>query len=97
MRESVYDNRFGYIRELGKMGADITVSQNRAVVNGGRPLWGTSLVAGDLRGGAALIIAGLMAEGYSEIDGLYHVDRGYEDIAGRLQALGARALRLETG
>jgi len=97
VRESVYDNRFGYIRELGKMGADITVSQNRAVVNGGRPLWGTSLVAGDLRGGAALIIAGLMAEGYSEIDGLYHVDRGYEDIAGRLQALGARALRLETG
>lgn len=96
VRESIYDNRFGYARELRKLGADISVSENRAVVNGGRPLWGAAMVAGDLRGGAALIIAGLMAEGVSEVYGLHHVDRGYEDIAGQLQALGAKVMRLKT-
>lgn len=97
VRESIYDNRFGYTTELRKLGAEIAVSQNRAVVNGGRPLFGAKLSAGDLRGGAALIIAGLMAEGVSEVAGLHHVDRGYENIAGQLQSLGARVVRLETG
>jgi len=97
VRESIYDNRFGYTRELRKLGAEITVSQNRAFVSGGRPLRGARMAAEDLRGGAALVIAGLMAEGISEVDGLHHVDRGYEDIAGQLQAVGARVVRLDTG
>lgn len=94
IREAIYDNRFGYTTELAKLGASIHVEQNRAVVNGGRPLKGAPMNAGDLRGGAALIIAGLMAEGYSEVAGLHHVDRGYEDICGQLQALGARVTRV---
>lgn len=94
IREAIYDNRFGYTYELAKLGASISLEGNRAVVNGGRPLWGASMNAGDLRGGAALIIAGLMAEGHSEVVGLHHVDRGYEDICGQLQALGARVIRV---
>ncbi len=94
IREAIYDNRFGYTTELAKLEASIHVEQNRAVVNGGRPLKGAPMNAGDLRGGAALIIAGLMAEGYSEVAGLHHVDRGYEDICGQLQALGARVTRV---
>jgi UDP-N-acetylglucosamine 1-carboxyvinyltransferase len=75
------------------MGADIKVNNNVAVVKGVEKLSGTKIVAPDIRGGAALVVAGLIAEGKTEVTGLKHIDRGYEDLAGRLSLLGADITR----
>jgi UDP-N-acetylglucosamine 1-carboxyvinyltransferase len=87
--ESIFENRFRYVNELRKMGADIIVNGNIAVFNGGANLSGAQINATDLRAGAAMIIAGLVAEGTSEIFELKHIDRGYENIVAKFQALGA--------
>ena len=87
--ESVWESRFQYVEELCKMGADITVDGNRATIYGVPVLNGAEVTATDLRAGAALIIAGLTAEGETVITGVEKIERGYDDIVGKLRALGA--------
>ena len=91
--ETVFDDRFGFTDELIKMGADITVNGNTAVIVG-RPLHGAEVFAKDLRGGAALTLAGLKAEGETLLHGVEHLERGYEDFVGKLAALGAKIKRI---
>lgn len=93
MVENLFENRFGYTKELNKMGARIAVKDRVAVVRGVRRLRGTSIEARDLRGGAALIVAALGADGESTISGLSHVDRGYFGFERDLALLGADAVR----
>lgn len=92
--ENLFENRFGYTAELVKMGAHITVRDRVAVVDGVWRLHGASVKACDLRGGAALVIAALAAEGRTEVFGAEHIDRGYEDIERLLVALGAKISRV---
>lgn len=87
--ESVWESRFQYVEELCRMGADITVDGNRATINGVPILSAAEVTATDLRAGAALIIAGLTAEGETVIYGVEKIERGYDDIVGKLRALGA--------
>jgi UDP-N-acetylglucosamine 1-carboxyvinyltransferase len=93
--ENVFENRFVVVDELNRLGAGITVNGHHAVVAGPRALSGTIVEAPDLRGGASLIIAGLAAEGATEVRGMHHVDRGYEAIEHKLAALGAQVERLD--
>ena len=87
--EGVWENRFRYVEELRKMGANILIGGDMATFIGGQGLVGASVTATDLRAGAALIIAGLIANGKTEISGVHCIHRGYCDIVGKLQALGA--------
>ena len=87
--EGVWDNRFRYVEELQKMGADITVEGVSAKINGVQRLKGADVKAVDLRAGAAMIIAGLAAEGRTEITNIMSIERGYDDIVGKLRMLGA--------
>ncbi len=87
--EGVWDNRFKYVDELAKMGCQIQVSGRTAVIEGAGKMTGAPVKAGDLRAGAALVIAGLCAHGATEIDGVHYIERGYEDIVEKLRALGA--------
>lgn len=91
--ENLFENRFGIAAQMRRMGADISVNQSTAVIHGGR-LTGARVTAGDLRAGAALVVAGLAAEGYSEMDGVDKIDRGYERLEDDLSALGARIWRV---
>ena len=88
-REGVWDNRFRYVSELRKMGATIRVEGQLAIIDGAEKLYGASVVAHDLRAGAAMIIAGLMADGITEISDIYHIDRGYERFEDKFVKLGA--------
>lgn len=90
IEEKIFDNRFGYAAELAKMGASLTIRDRCLLINGISGLRGASVEAKDLRGGAALILAGLMAEGMTEISGCGFVERGYEDIVRDLSSVGAR-------
>jgi len=92
--ESLYENRFMQVPELRKMGADIHQERNHALIRGVNSLSGANLRASDLRAGAALVIAALMAEGYSIIDQLHHIDRGYELLTAKLSAIGADIQRI---
>lgn len=87
--ETVFENRFMHVEEFQRMSAQIKVDGRTAIVSGNGRLKGAKVSATDLRAGAALILAGLVAEGETEISGIHHIDRGYVDIAGKLQALGA--------
>lgn len=87
--EGIWDNRFRYVDELRRMGADISVDGKVAVIQGVSGLTGAPVKATDLRAGAALIIAGLAAHGVTEIEDIYHIERGYEHIEEKLCALGA--------
>ena len=93
--ENLFENRFGYTTELVKMGANITVKDRIAVVAGVPRLHGAAVKACDLRGGAALVIAALAAEGKTEIFGVEHIDRGYESIEQSFAALGGRIERIK--
>lgn len=94
MTENVWDNRLKYVSELNRMGAAITVEgSDVAVVEGGTKLTGAPVCAKDLRAGAAMVIAGLMADGVTEIYNLKYIDRGYEDLEKKLRALGAQITR----
>ena len=91
--ETVYENRFRYTTELEKMGANILVEGRTAIVRGVERLTGAAVSCTDLRAGAAVVVAGLAAEGETIIDNLHHLDRGYEDIVPKLRSLGARISR----
>jgi UDP-N-acetylglucosamine 1-carboxyvinyltransferase len=87
--ETIYENRFRYTMELAKMGAEIRISGRNAIITGVPRLSGAPVACPDLRGGAALVIAGLAAEGETRIADLYHLDRGYEGMVKKLNSLGA--------
>ena len=87
--ETVFENRFKHVDELNRMGADIKIDGKSAIIRGVDGLTGARVTASDLRAGAALILAGLVAEGRTEIVDIYHIDRGYENIEERLSAIGA--------
>lgn len=91
--ETIYHERFKHCQELNKMGANINVMSPSAMINGPTPLTGCEVVATDLRCGACLVIAGLLAEGVTTIHEIYHIDRGYDNLDGKLNALGAKLWR----
>jgi len=93
--ETVFENRFRYTEQLQKMGADITIQGRTAIIRGVNSLKGASVEARDLRGGAALIIAGLVAEGETIISGVNYIDRGYERVENVLSKVGAKIRRVE--
>ena len=93
--ESIFDQRFKHIDELIKMGADITVDGRTAVIKGVERLYGAKVNAPDLRSGAALVIAGLRADGLTTVDEISHIERGYEDIVRDLSSLGAEIKRID--
>jgi UDP-N-acetylglucosamine 1-carboxyvinyltransferase len=93
--ETIFENRFMHVSELRRLGADITVTGNLAVVRGCKHLQGAPVMATDLRASASLVIAGLAAAGTTEVLRVYHLDRGYAQLVEKLSALGARITRLE--
>jgi len=95
--ENVFENRFGFVDELIRLGAEIRVDGNHAVVSGGRTLTGAIVRCPDLRAGAALAIAGLVAEGCTELRDVFHIDRGYERFEEKLRMLGAEVERAGAG
>ena len=94
--EGIYDTRFRYTAELNRMGANIQVDTKIAVINGVDTLHGCSVKAFDLRAGAAMVVAGLVADDTTVVEDVHYVERGYEDIVGKLQGLGATIKRIET-
>jgi UDP-N-acetylglucosamine 1-carboxyvinyltransferase len=88
--ETIFENRFMHVAELKRMGAEIKVNGNSAIVKGIKQLKGAQVMATDLRASASLVVAGLAAQGVTEISRIYHLERGYEDMVGKLQALGAK-------
>ena len=95
IEETIYPERFKHCAELNKMGADIDIHSGYANINGKTKLKGANVCATDLRCGAALVIAALIAEGETEIGNVYHIDRGYDNIDHKLIMLGARITRIE--
>ena len=95
--ETIFENRFMHVDELRKMGANIQAEGRNAFITGVPKLHGAAVRATDLRAGAALIIAGLAAEGETTVSDLYHLDRGYEDLIGKFQSLGADIRRIDDG
>lgn len=87
--ETVFENRFMHVDELKKMGADIKIDDRSAIINGIKQLKGAVVKASDLRAGAALVLAGLVADGITEIENVYHIDRGYDGIEAKFTGLGA--------
>ncbi|MET1248672.1 UDP-N-acetylglucosamine 1-carboxyvinyltransferase [Sporolactobacillus sp. STCC-11] len=92
--ETVFENRFMHVEEFRRMNATIKIDGRSAVINGPCDLQGAEVAATDLRAGAALIIAGLVAKGYTKVSRLHHIDRGYVDLTGKLRALGAEIERV---
>ena len=92
--ETVFENRFMHVQELARMGGQIVLKGNTAVVNGTKSLIGAPVMATDLRASACLVLAGLVAEGMTQIDRIYHIDRGYERIEEKLNLLGADIERI---
>jgi UDP-N-acetylglucosamine 1-carboxyvinyltransferase len=93
--ERIFESRFMHVSELSRLGADIQIEGPSAIVKGGRPLSGAPVMASDLRASAALVIAGLAAKGQTQVNRIYHLDRGYENIDGKMRQLGARIQRVE--
>lgn len=93
--ESLYENRFMQVPDLRRMGADIHQDRNHAIIKGVKHLTGATVAASDLRAGAALVIAGLMANGETIVEKLHHIDRGYEDFEHKLASLGAKIYRYD--
>jgi UDP-N-acetylglucosamine 1-carboxyvinyltransferase len=94
INETVFENRFMHVGELQRMGADITVKGSTAIVKGTSNLRGAPVMATDLRASAGLVLAGLVAEGETPVQRVYHIDRGYEEIEKKLQGLGAQIERV---
>jgi UDP-N-acetylglucosamine 1-carboxyvinyltransferase len=92
--ETVFENRFMHVEEFRRMSANIKIEGRSAIVEGGAKLTGSKVTATDLRAGAALILAGLIAEGETEVGGLHHIDRGYVNLTEKLKALGAQVERV---
>jgi len=93
--ENIFENRFMHASELMRMGADIRIDGARAIVTGTPRLTGATVIASDLRASASLVLAGLVADGTTVIDRIYHLDRGYEKIEEKLQSVGARIERIK--
>lgn len=93
--ETVFENRFMHVSQLNKMGASIETAGNKAIVKGNSRLRGNQVMATDLRAGAAMVLAGLVAEGTTEITEIYHIERGYEDFIEKFAGLGANIVREE--
>lgn len=94
--ESIFENRFKYVAELARMGANVKVESNTAIINGVSQLTGAEISAPDLRAGAALVIAGLVAKGFTVIDDIVYIQRGYENFENKLTALGAQIERVSS-
>ena len=92
--ETVFENRFMHVQELNRMGCNIQINGNQAIIEGVDSLYGAEVMATDLRASASLILAGLCAEGETKVDRIYHIDRGYERIEEKLNYLGANIIRL---
>ncbi len=92
--ETIFENRFMHVQELNRMGANIVLEGNTALIEGVEKLSGAPVMATDLRASASLVIAAMMAEGETLVDRIYHIDRGYECIEEKLQLLGARIRRI---
>ncbi|MGN6641792.1 MAG: UDP-N-acetylglucosamine 1-carboxyvinyltransferase, partial [Verrucomicrobiota bacterium] len=93
--ERIFESRFMHVSELARLGADIEIEGPSAIVKGGKPLSGAPVMASDLRASAALVIAGLAARGTTQVNRVYHLDRGYENMDLKLRKLGARIERVE--
>jgi len=93
--ETVFENRFMHVAQLNKMGADIETAGNKATIHGVNKLRGCNVMATDLRAGAALVLAGLVADGPSEITEIYHIERGYENFIEKFTKLGAKIERID--
>ena len=91
--ERIFESRFMHVNELARMGADISIEGPSAIVKGGLPLSGADVMASDLRASAALVLAGMAARGVTRVNRVYHIDRGYENIDGKLRSLGANISR----
>ncbi len=92
--ENVFENRFMLAAELNRMGADIRIEGHHAIVHGVEGFSGAPVTSPDLRGGAALVMAGLVADGYTTVSAIHHIDRGYESFVEKLQSLGAHVERI---
>jgi UDP-N-acetylglucosamine 1-carboxyvinyltransferase len=92
--ETIFENRFMHVQELRRLGAAIEIEGNTALVHGVERLVGATVMATDLRASASLVIAGLVAEGETMVERIYHLDRGYERIEARLAQLGAQIRRV---
>lgn len=97
IRETIFENRFMHAQELLRLGAEIQIEGNMAIVTGIERLTGAPVMATDLRASAALVLAGLAAEGVTRVERVYHIDRGYEKIEHKLSALGAKIRRIKPG
>jgi UDP-N-acetylglucosamine 1-carboxyvinyltransferase len=95
--ERIFESRFMHVSELARLGAEIEIEGPSAIVKGGKPLSGAPVMASDLRASAALVIAGLAAVGETQVNRIYHLDRGYETMDAKLRRLGARIRRVEEG
>jgi len=95
IRETVFENRFMHVQELVRLGADIRIEGRNAVVSGVERLNGAPVMATDLRASASLVLAGLVAEGKTELSRVYHLDRGYDCLDGKLSRLGADIERVK--
>lgn len=95
MTETIFENRYMHVPELSRMGADINIDGNTAVVHGVEKLYGAEVMATDLRASASLVLAGMFAEGQTVVDRIYHLDRGYEHIERKLNNVGANILRVK--
>lgn len=95
VRETIFENRFMHVPELKRMGADIDLDGNTAICRGAAKLSGAQVMCTDLRASASLVIAGLVAEGETEVERIYHIDRGYEKIEEKLRSLGADIQRVQ--
>jgi len=95
IKERVWNGRFKYAEELEKMGANIVILDDTAIINGVSTLHGASVKSSDLRAGACLVIAGLAAEGETSVTGIEYIDRGYQDLVEKLKSLGADIQRVE--
>lgn len=93
--ETVFENRFMHVKELKRMGANIKIDGHCAIIEGGSKLHGAKVCATDLRGGAAVVMARLVAEGKTEVSNIYHVERGYDHFEDKLRALGGKITRIE--
>ncbi len=93
--ERIFESRFMHVSELARLGADIEIEGPSAIIKGGRPLSGAPVMASDLRASAALVIAGLAAKGQTQVNRIYHLDRGYEKMDAKLRRLGAKIQRVE--
>ena len=93
--ENIFENRFMHVAELNRMGANIKTEGRSAIIYGGRTLQGTQVISTDLRAGAAMVLAGLVAEGTTEIAEIYHIERGYEKFVEKFRKLGAAILKID--